>query len=84
VRYTATGDLLFTKANSATLCADFSSSSPPYIAQVHDDVVGGTGKFAQATGSFSTTEKGAFLSFDAGKRAFGWFQSDIVTILNAP
>jgi hypothetical protein len=84
-RYTATGDLLFAKTTSTTLCADLSVSTPPYSFQTASDVAGGTGKFAGATGSVTSTGNGAFLSFDAsGKRQFVWFQEDIATNLTLP
>jgi hypothetical protein len=85
LRDASTGDLLFTRATSATLCADFSSLPSPYDDQTANDITGGTGKFAGASGTIATTGNGAFLSFDAsGKRAFGWFQDDTVTTLVFP
>jgi hypothetical protein len=84
-RYTATGDLLFAKTTSTTLCADLSSSTPPYSFQTASDIAGGTGKFAGASGTVTSTGNGAFLSFDAsGKRQFVWFHEDIVTNLILP
>jgi hypothetical protein len=81
-RYASTGDLLFTKATDATLCADSSGS---YSASTTNEITGGTGKFAGASGTVTTTENGAFLTSDASKkRSFGWFHSDIVTCLILP
>jgi hypothetical protein len=84
-RYTATGDLLFAKTTSTTLCADLSSSTPPYSFQTASDIAGGTGKFSGASGTVTSTGNGAFLSFDAsGKRQFVWFHEYIVTNLTLP
>jgi hypothetical protein len=85
LRDASTGDLLFTKASSATLCADFSSLPSMYDDQTANDITGGTGRFIGASGTITTTGNGAFLAFDAsGKRAFGWFQDDTVTTLTIP
>jgi len=91
LRFSATGDLLFLnstpKANPATLCADFSTGLPfPFFVGDETGVVtGGTGALVGATGSFSATEKGAFLSTDpAGKTGFGWFKSHVVMTVTLP
>jgi hypothetical protein len=81
-RFTATGDLLFTKGTSATLCEDFSTSPFPFIFTETGVVTGGTGKYFGATGTFTATGDGATLSVDAtGARLFGWFENKEVTTL---
>jgi hypothetical protein len=81
-RFTATGDLLFTKGTSATLCEDFSTSPFPFIFTETGVVTGGTGKYSGATGAFTATGDGTTLSVDAtGARLFGWFENKEVTTL---
>jgi hypothetical protein len=87
-RFTATGDLLFTKGTSATLCEDFSTSPTPPFPFIFTEtgvVTGGTGKYSGATGTFTATGDGATLSVDAtGARLFGWFENKEVTTLTVP
>ena len=84
-RYASTGDLLFVKSIKTILCGDFSSSTPPYSFRTDSVITGGTGRFAKATGTVTSTGNGEFLSFDAsGKRQFVWFQEDILTNLTLP
>ncbi len=84
-RFTATGDLLFTKGTSATLCEDFSTSPFPFIFTETGVVTGGTGKYFGATGTFTATGDGATLSVDAtGAHLFGWFENKVVTTLTGP
>jgi hypothetical protein len=84
-RYASTGDLLFVKSTKTILCGDFSSSTPPYSFRTDSVITGGTGRFAKATGTVTSTGNGEFLSFDAsGKRQFVWFQEDILTNLTLP
>jgi hypothetical protein len=82
-RFTATGDLLFIKATSATVCQDFSTFPTPPFPFIDTEagiVTGGTGEFSGATGTFTGTVKGAVLSLDAtGVRSFGWFKNTTVT-----
>jgi hypothetical protein len=88
LRITATGDLLFFKAISATGCQDFSTfPTPPlpFIITETGVVTGGTGAFSGATGTFTNKTKGAGLSVDAtGVRGFGWFESKVVTTVSVP
>ena len=84
-RFTATGDLLFFKAISATGCQDFSTfPTPPlpFIITETGVVTGGTGAFSGATGTFTNKTKGAGLTVDAtGVRGFGWFKSSSVSTI---
>jgi hypothetical protein len=87
-RFTATGDLFFFKATSATVCQDFSTFPTPPFPFIDTEtgvVTGGTGAFFGATGTFTGTVKGAALSLDAtGVRSFGWFKNSVVTTLTLP
>jgi hypothetical protein len=82
-RFPATGDLMFSKATSATVCQDFSSFPTPPFPFVDTEtgaITGGTGVFSGATGSLTVEAKGAVLSLDAtGFRVFGWFQNKVVS-----
>jgi hypothetical protein len=93
LRFTATGDLLFFSSrpgtDSVVLCADFSKFPTPPFPYIVDEetgiITGGTGAFDGATGTFTATESGAFLSTDpAGKTGFGWFKSHVVITLTRP
>src|ERR1700730_14778614 len=76
-RYASTGALLFVKSTKTILCGDFSSSTPPYSFRTDSVITGGTGRFAKATGTVTSTGNGEFLSFDAsGKRQFVWVHED--------
>ena len=87
-RFTATGDLLFFKSTSGTLCQDFSTlPTPPFpfVLTETGAVTGGTGKYLGATGTFTFDVKGASLSLDAtGVRAFGWFEATAMLTVTVP
>jgi hypothetical protein len=87
-RFNATGDLLFFKATSATVCQDFSAFPTPPFPFIDTEtgiVTGGTGKYLGATGTFTATVKGAALTLDAtGVRSFGWFTNSSVTTVSVP
>jgi hypothetical protein len=88
LRITATGDLLFFKGTSATVCQDLSTfPTPPFPFIITETgvVTGGTGAFSGATGTFTSKFKGAGLSVDAtGVRGFGWFENKVVTTVTVP
>jgi hypothetical protein len=61
-----TGDQLFGKITSGTLCLNFSSfPNPPFptTASGQTEIIGGTGRFAGATGTGTFTSVGSFLQF---------------------
>jgi hypothetical protein len=77
-RDSATGDLeIFQLAASppSTVCVDLTSGVPPFniIGTEHLNIMGGTGKFAGVTGTFTATDVGQTLSSDAAGHGFGWF-----------
>jgi hypothetical protein len=85
-RFSATSDLLFSKATSATVCEDFSTFPTPPFPFVETEtgiVTGGTGSFSGVTGTYTAMVRGAQLSLDAtGVRGVGWFKNNVVTTLN--
>jgi hypothetical protein len=87
-RFAATGDLLFFKATSATVCEDFSTFPTPPFPFIDTEagiITGGTGAYSGATGTFTATVKGAVLSLDATEvRNFGWFKNATVTTVTVP
>jgi hypothetical protein len=87
-RFTETGDLLFFKATSITLCEDLSTLPTPPFPFIDTEagvVTGGTGAYSGATGTFTATGAGAALSLDAtGVRSFGWFTNSVVTTVTVP
>jgi hypothetical protein len=87
-RFTDTGDLLFLKSTSETLCEDFSTfPTPPFpFVQTGTGVItGGTGAYSGATGTITLELDGALLSLDAtGVRAFGWFEDTGVMTVTVP
>jgi hypothetical protein len=87
-RFSAHGDLLFYKTTVATACQDFSTfPNPPFpfIDIEKGNIIGGTGAFAGATGTFEVDVKGATLSIDATEaRILGWFEAKGETILTHP
>jgi hypothetical protein len=77
-RDNATGDLeIFQLAASpvGTLCIDFSSGVPPFnfAGTQYFKIVGGTGKFAGVTGTWTGTGFGQILSVDAAGHGLAWF-----------
>jgi len=73
-----TGDQLFGQIPSGTLCIDFSSypSLPfPFTASGQTATIGGTGRYAGATGTGSFHTVGSYLQFGlkGGTGAFGGF-----------
>lgn len=71
----ATGDIETFKRASGSLCIDFTSGPPFKVAgTVTDNITGGTGPFAGATGSIATQVWGEILGMDPEGRGFGWYK----------
>jgi len=71
----ATGDIETFKRASGSLCIDFTSGPPFKVAgTVTDNITGGTGPFAGATGSITTQVWGEILGMDPEGRGFGWYK----------
>jgi hypothetical protein len=60
---TKTGDQVFTKVTSGTLCVQFATFPFTSTGTVQFEVIGGTGKAAGATGSGESHFAGSFLQF---------------------
>jgi hypothetical protein len=88
-RFSDTGDLLFDKGTSGTLCIDFSTfPTPPFpfVQNGAGTITGGTGANSGATGTFTYKSNGAILAIDATPtgHSFGWFESSVVIHLTLP
>jgi hypothetical protein len=82
-RLASTGDLIYTLLDDGYVCLD--PSSGQFIFSVDVFVVGGTGRFAQATGSGNATGGGQFLLFtETGSPAFGSLEGNTFIQLHLP
>jgi hypothetical protein len=81
VRYTSTGDLQYRKATSQTSCADTSSGTPPFpfVDQGSGIIIGGTGRFAGASGNYTFSDRGTILS-QPNAPGFGFFAGGSGTV----
>jgi hypothetical protein len=78
------GDLRF-ETVSAILCEDLSSGPPfNFTGSVNATVTGGTGKNADATGTFSGTFHGQVLSADAAFHGLSWFELNATGTVTTP
>jgi hypothetical protein len=69
-----TGDQLFARMTSGTLCIDFSTFPAPTSSSTHHEIIGGTGKLTGATGTFDSQSTGSYLMVDFnGFGGFGQF-----------
>ena len=83
------GSLLFgTIAAGGTGCIDFNAPTfalPfPTAFTINSTFAGGTGKYAGATGSSTTTGVGAVLIDDAAGHTVGWFSDSFTGTINLP
>ena len=80
----ANGDLLYLKLLARTACINFQTLTA--LAFEKGEFSGGTGRFAQATGSFTATSTAEIFVVDAAGRVFGPFSGhlDGTIILPAP
>jgi hypothetical protein len=74
VRYSSNGDLQYRQATSVTSCVDTSSGTPPFAFtdQGSGIIIGGTGRFAGASGNYSFSDSGSILS-QPSSPGFGFF-----------
>ena len=68
-----TGDQLFGKITSATLCLNGSAFPFPFTVSGQFELIGGTGKYTGATGTGEVHSAGSFLSFGVKDGVFGGF-----------
>jgi len=59
-----TGDQLFARMTSGTLCIDFSTFPSPTSTSTHHEIIGGTGKLRGATGTYDSQTSGSYLMVD--------------------
>jgi hypothetical protein len=78
----ANGDLLFLKLLARTACIDFQTLTA--LAFEKGEFTGGTGRFAQATGSFTATSTGEIFVADPAGRVFGPFSGKINGTISLP
>ncbi len=72
-RFGATGDLEIFKLASGSLCINFDTPLPwNFSGQQQWNIVGGTGKVANATGSFTVNLQGQILQNDAQGHGLAW------------
>jgi hypothetical protein len=72
--YTRTGDILTATVpgGGETLCVDFATGN--HAGSANGSLTGGTGKFADVTGTFTESIQGKILSTDPQGHSFGWIQ----------
>jgi hypothetical protein len=68
-----TGDQVFARMTSGTLCIDFSTCPAPLSASTHHEIIGGTGRFTGATGTYDSQTSGSYLMIGAKNGVFGGF-----------
>ncbi len=78
----ANGDLLFLKLLARTACIDFDTLTA--LAFEAGEFTGGTGRFAQATGTFTATSTAEIFVADPAGRVFGPFSGKIDGKISLP
>jgi len=68
-----TGDQLFSKFTSATLCIDTSAFPFPFTVSGQAETIGGTGKYTGATGTATFHTTGNYLVFGFKDSIFGGY-----------
>lgn len=68
-----TGDQIFSRIASGTLCINFSIFPFQFTDSGHSEVIGGTGKFTGATGTYDFQASGSYLQFGFKNGVFGGF-----------
>ncbi len=81
-RFDSTGDLLITEVASETLCFDPSTEIQFFSGT--DNITGGTGRFAEATGSITVSGTAKTLFEDAAGNFFGEFSGTFEGTLITP
>jgi len=88
LRFEPTGDLLYNHDTSRTTCIDFSSGTPPFpfVGSASGVIIGGTGKYAGASGSHTVRSSGVILSLpsEPGFGSFAAFSGTTTGTLTTP
>jgi hypothetical protein len=74
IRRFATGDMFFTESVSGASCVDPTAGT--FTSHVRVNITGGTGRFAEATGSLDLKATGTFLVIDPAFRLFAAFAGE--------
>jgi hypothetical protein len=84
-RQMTTGDLLFAKLSSGALCIDFDTALPWNLTGNNQfSFIGGTGRFAGATGSGTVSFKGQILQNDPQGHGMSWDAGSITGTIMIP
>jgi hypothetical protein len=68
-----TGDQIFSRYTSATLCINFSTVPFQFTSSGRAEYIGGTGQFKDATGSYNSQSAGTYLMYGFKNGVFGGF-----------
>ena len=68
-----TGDQVFARIASGTSCVNFSTFPSPTSTSTHHEIIGGTGRFTGATGTYDSQNTGSYQMFGAKNGVFGGF-----------
>jgi hypothetical protein len=84
-RQMTTGDLLFAKLASGKLCINFDTALPwSFTGNNNFSFIGGTGKFAGATGSGTVSFKGQILQNDPQEHGMTWDTGSVTGTITVP
>jgi hypothetical protein len=85
-RQVATGDLLVAKLTSGRLCINFDTPLPPwsFTGSNQFSFIGGTGKFAEATGSGTVSFNGQILQSDPQGHGMSWDTGSVTGTITVP
>jgi hypothetical protein len=84
-RQVTTGDLLIAKLTSGTLCINFNTALPwNFTGNNQFSFIGGTGKFAGATGSGTVKFKGQILQNDPQGHGMSWDTGSVTGTITVP
>jgi len=84
-RQMTTGDLLFAKLTSGALCINFDTALPWNLTGTNQfSFIGGTGRFAGATGSGTVSFKGQILQNDPQGHGMSWDSGSITGTMTIP
>jgi hypothetical protein len=84
-RQMTTGDLLFAQLTSGTLCINFDTALPwSFMGNNRFLFIGGTGRFARATGSGMVSFKGQTIQNDPQGHGMSWDAGSVTGTIRVP